>query len=249
MNRSSRNALAGTFALAVVLGGVAPATAAASPVDSRSAHDHVAQAKKGEHAKNDKQAKTDRKLGNAQRKLSREAARKDAFLARAATRNAVSRLDDAVEAPLRANIEADRVLLQGLAISVAAAGSEELKQLATELRGLRPERYNTIINQLRRATRLQAGLIAEEPPVEEPPVEGPATNDSAEAAAALEALVAKLVTFTAATPRAELRAAQRELSAIEKLLDTDEDVPVAEEPVEEEPVEEEPVEEEPATTP
>ncbi len=126
---------------------------------------------------------------------------------------------------MRANVAADRALLDGYkAVAASAATLDDLKDVAKQVRSVRPEVYNTIVNQLAFAARKQAkvaenatalaGLGAEESAADV--AAATAANDAA--AAALTSAVAKYVTFTATTSRADLNAAKKELSEAGRLL-------------------------------
>ena len=118
-----------------------------------------------------------------------------------------------------------------------------------------------MVNQARQVARLQAAVAANAAELAAAPdADATLVETNAAAVVLLDALVAELVTFDASTTRAELRAAQRDLSAAWKMVGAVEDaleveetepetepetVPETEEPVEEAPVTEEPVEEAP----
>ena len=190
MNRISRNAVAAALTAAVALGVTAPAATAAPKHTHAKAHHHV--------------TKADRALTPAQRRLSKEAARKDAYLGRLAKAPKVARLADDVEEAVLLSITGDRSDLQELRADVAGKKGEDLKALARDLRKIRPEVYNTIINQLRLATRMQT------------PAEGVAKADE------LAALIEKLECYDATVSRADLRAAQRVLSEVKAAIEDSE---------------------------
>lgn len=201
MTRMTRTAMAGALAAAVALGVSAPA-ATAAPKASHVKTDHRA-------AKAHKHDKVDRSLTAAQRRLAKQAARKDAYLGRLERSNKVERLEDTAEAAVLANIAEDRTQLGDLK---APAATSDVKELRTEIRGFRPEVYHTIINQLRLATRMQKNIAA-----------------SAEAATLtaqtdqLTALLALLATYDAETARADLRAAQKVLSSVQEAVESADD--------------------------
>ncbi|MGH3331779.1 MAG: hypothetical protein ACRDPJ_10825 [Nocardioidaceae bacterium] len=246
----SRNAVSAALAVVVAFGVTSPAIAAtnahAGSGHTRAGHakaHHVAKSHKGSAKevraarskaekpghKTDKadghQAKVDHRLANAQRKVTKEAVRKDGKLARVLRRDALSRLDASTADAVRANVAADRGLLDGYkAVAASAATLDGLKDVAKQVRSVRPEVYNTIVNQLAFAARKQAkvaenatalaGLGAEESAADV--AAATAANDAA--AAALTSAVAKYVTFTATTSRADLNAAKKELSEAGRLL-------------------------------
>ena len=277
MHRFTRNAAA-ALAAVVAFSVSAPAATAAPKTDhvkGSTAHGKAAKSTKSTKAsaKSAKAAKSDkgsRQLTAAQRKVTKEAARKDAYLARLLVSKGLARLDDAVETALRANIDADRTALASVVTAAATATGDDLQALARQLRGVRPEGYNTVVNQARQVARLQAAVAANAAELAAAPdADATLVETNAAAVVLLDALVAELVTFDASTTRAELRAAQRDLSAAWKMVGAVEDaleveetepetepetvpetepetVPETEEPVEEAPVEEGPVTEEPA---
>lgn len=199
MNRITRNAAAAAMAAAVALGATVPAASAATKAPHARAHHHVA---KPHHvAKAHKGAKADHSLTAAQRRLSREAARKEAYLGRLAKSAKVNRLADAVKSPLVENITGDSSDLDALKAEVAGKSGADLKDLAASIRKFRPEVYNTIINQLRLATRMQsaAGALPQ--------------------ATSLDGLISTLGTYDATVSRADLRAAQRELTKIQAAVE------------------------------
>ena len=196
MNRISRNAVAAALTAAVALGVTAPAATAAPKHAHAKAHHHVTKAHK--------HTKADRALTPAQRRLSKEAARKDAYLGRLAKAAKVARLADDVEEAVVLSITGDRSDLQELRADVAGKKGEDLKALARDLRKIRPEVYNTIINQLRLATRMQT------------PAAAVAKADE------LAALIEKLECYDATVSRADLRAAQRVLSEVKAAIEESE---------------------------
>ena len=193
MNRMTRTAMAGALAAAVTLGAAAPA-AVAKPKASHVKVDKAAKAHK----------KSDRSFTATERRLAKEAARKDAYLGRLARSNKVERLEDTVESAVLENIAEDRAQLGELK---AQAATTDVKELKAELRGFRPEVYHTIVNQLRLSTRLQKA-IAE------------MTDAGALSAESdgLTALVGLLSTYDAETARADLRAAQKVLSSVKEAV-------------------------------
>lgn len=197
MNRLSRAAAAGALASAVALGVTVPADAAPK------AGNHKVHTTRADAATKNQSGKLEQQVNRFERKLAGEVARKDRFLARLLERDGVELLEDTVETALRANVESDRARLAELRTAMTAAGTlDELRTSAGELRGFRPERYNVVLNQMRQAGRL---LLEAE--------------GDAETTAALDALVAELMAFTARTSRGDLRAAQAVLSAVDAALD------------------------------
>jgi hypothetical protein len=211
MNRITRAAIVGALASAVALGVTGPADAASG---GKSGHHKVHAAKstkagkaekggKSATAKAAKAAKAEQQLTRAKRKLTGEITRKNRFLGHLLERHGVARLDDVMEAALRANVEGDRATLGVLRIAVnEAATREELQELAADARGVRPERYNTIVSQLRKAGELLA-----------------VADGNAAATSALDAVRAELMTYTARTSRADLQAAQQALAAVAGMLE------------------------------
>ncbi len=205
MNRTTRAALAGALTAAVAFGAAAPA-AVAAPKPAHVKAEHKA-------GKAHKHVKAER-LSAAERRLAKEATRKDAKLGRIAKAKKVERLDDAVEASVLENIDGDRAQLSEAKANLATG---DLKELKADVRAIRPEVYNTIVNQLRLATRLQKDVAA---------MDG--TDSSTAAAEALAKLLGSLITFDAETERAELRAAQRVLSSVKNVLEEAEEAEEAE---------------------
>jgi len=199
MNRMTRAAMAGALAVTLSLGAAAPAVAAPKAAHAKVAHKHG------------KAAKAER-LTPAERRLAKQVARKSAYLGRLAKANKVKRLDDVLEVAVVKNIDRDREQLGELKAEV---GDVRGKVVRRELRSFRPEAYHTIINQLRRANRLERALA-------EVDAAGAATQ-----AETLAGLVELLKTYDAETRRADLRAAQRVLSeamgALDQLEDADEE--------------------------
>jgi len=191
MNRMTRAAMAGALAVTLSLGAAAPAVAAPKAAHTTVAHKHG------------KAAKAER-LTPAERRLAKQVARKSAYLGRLAKANKVERLDDLVEAAVVKNIERDREQLGELKADV---GDVKGKVVRRDLRTFRPEAYHTIINQLRRAKGLEKALAH---------VSAAGTETQADT---LEGLVELLMTYDAETKRAELRAAQRVLSAVTGALE------------------------------
>lgn len=193
MNRTSRNAVAAALTAVVAFGMTAPEATAAPKHAHAKAHHQVTKAHKG--------AKADRTLTPAQRRLTRVVARKDAYLGRLVKSPKVVRLADGVEEAVVASITGDCDDLDAIKAGVAGAKGEDLKALARDLRKIRPEVYNTIINQLRLATRMQtaaAGLTV---------------------AGDLDTLIQTLEGYDATVSRADLRAAQRVLSKVKTAID------------------------------
>ncbi|HEX6514410.1 MAG TPA: hypothetical protein VF049_02465 [Nocardioidaceae bacterium] len=206
----SRHATAAALAVAVSLGAGAPVAMAAP----HGGHAGLAHAKahhvKGEHGK------SNAKLSRAQRKLAHQVARKDHFLARLLDRGALSRLDDTVEGVVRTNIEGDRTDLAALADLVTASTGEDLGALGDQVRAVRPEVYNSIISQLRQATRLQSALDASAP--------APADGTDATAvdpATSLTEVVAELEGLDATATRSQLRETRHTLAQVADAVDGD----------------------------
>ncbi|MFZ5849133.1 MAG: hypothetical protein ACOYX5_17325 [Actinomycetota bacterium] len=213
--------------------------------------------------------KADRRLAQLQRRLTKDAVKKERFLKRLVASKKVTRLPAAQQASvISSNISADLSELADLKAAIAAG--DDLGAVAADLRSLRPEVYNVILNQLRLAEKLRVELgavdepvadqpVAEEPVAEEPVAEEPVATVTAEDGStdgsqetdedladddvadepaedaddtedaetpvvdegSLDEVVAKLLTFNARTPRAELRATQRSLSQIKESLEAD----------------------------
>ena len=154
-------------------------------------------------ATKNKGGKLEQQVNRFERKLVGEVVRKDRFLARLLERDGVELLEDTVETALRANVEADRARLAELRTAITAARTlDGLRTPASELRALRPERYNVVLNQMRQAGRLLLESVGD-----------------AETSAALDALVAELMASTASTTRADLRTAQAVLTSVDAALD------------------------------
>lgn len=200
MNRITRNALAGALAAAVALGAAAPAAVAAPKAGHTKTHKHA------------KAAKADR-LSAAERKLAKLAGAKSRYLVRLSDSRKVTRLEDTVEQAVQLNIADDVSRLQGMK---DAAASTDVKTLSRSLRAIRPEVYNTIVNDLRLAAVLRAALT------------DMVAKDSTLATqldplvAELDTLIATLSGYDASTSRADLRTAKRQLSGIAETVEGDE---------------------------
>jgi hypothetical protein len=232
MNRISRAAVATAMAAAVALGASAPAAVAGPPEHAKGAH---AKASKAEKAKGPKAAKADRMSALLERKLDRQITRKSAFLTRIAESDRLASLEETYATLVGANIAADLVHLEELRTQVSddAATFEVVRGLSVDVRAVRPQVYNQVISQIRRATAMQA-LAGEVP----------------EAEALLTGALDSLSTFTAITPRNALRDVHSLLAQAAALLEavevpeesdvpetgTDESAPVVPEP----PVEQDP---------
>jgi hypothetical protein len=201
----TRGAVAAALAATVALGASAPAAVAGPKADHAKATHKTVKATKADKAK---AAKVDRTLTPAERRTLRQAKRKQAYLDRLLGSNKLDRLGGTAEDAVRKNIEDDITELAAF-ITPAAPVESETSADSVDVRSYRPEVYHTIINQLRLATRLQAaGDALPEGTV----TEVPAVN-------ALGTLVGDLMTFDADTTRAELRAAQRTLSAAQAAIE------------------------------
>ncbi|HSE09265.1 MAG TPA: hypothetical protein VLB29_11425 [Nocardioidaceae bacterium] len=201
MNRLIRGSVAAALAASVALG-VASAPAAAAPKAAHVKAEHkAAKAGKAKAAKADRakagkvSARKQARLTKAERRLTRHAKRKHAYLGRLLDARKLERLEDTVEAAVRTNIEGDIAELAGLIEGIApAAGEDQTKPV--DVRAYRPEVYHAVINQLRMATRLTDRAA------------------SAEQAGALVDLVTTLSGFDAETKRAQLRASKRMLISV-----------------------------------
>ena len=192
MNPMTRTAVAGAIAAAVSLGAAAPAAFAAP----HSAHVKVDHKSTKAHSP----VKGAKALTAAQRVVVKQAALKSAYLGRLAGSTKVTSLEDTAESAVVANIAGDQAELSGVATTLAAGTG--VKDMRAQLRAYRPEVYNTIINDLRIATTLQAAVT------------DPAQAD------ALAALVTTLESYDATTSRADLNTLKQALEAIEDSLTT-----------------------------
>lgn len=213
MNRMTRNVAAAALAAAVALGASAPA-AVAGP---KSGEAKAAQ-KAGGRSDQAKEAKADRAASQLQRKVTKEATRKVAYLDRLAESSKVQGLVDAEVVAL--NIADDIAALEA-EVAAVAAGSD-VRAAAETVRSYRPENYHRIVSLLRLATELEATLATM-------PVALP------EQAAALTELIEALLTFDATTSRAQLKEGQQVVAAVKEALESAETP--AETPAEETPVE------------
>jgi hypothetical protein len=215
MNRMTRRAVATALAVVVGLG--------VSAVPAQAAGDHAhARAGHGKALKHRVKAdRLERRLDRMERRLTRKVAIKDRFLARVSERRILDRLDVEAAEALRSTIGADRALLQDhLATATSATSLGDARAAAREIRRVRPERYNTILNQHRAAARLQARLAAQAEAVAELQAAS-ATLDltgieelHATAVAELEVVLERLMTFGATTSRPDLRAGKRDLMSV-----------------------------------
>jgi hypothetical protein len=212
MNRISRAAVATAMAATVALGASAPAAVAGPPEHAKGAHAKAAKAKadKGVTAQSDK---AERRAAQVERKLDRQIARKSAFLTRVERSNKLTSLEDAYGLLVRGNVTGDVTDLEGISARVDAATTlGELRVLATDVRAVRPAVYHTIINQVRRATAMQA-----------------VAADAADVLALLDPALDALSAFDATTPRSDLRAVQQTLAAAADLLEAVEEDELSEE--------------------
>ena len=134
------------------------------------------------------------------------------YLAQLLMSQGLARLDDAVETALRANIDADRTALASVVTAAATATGDGLQALASRLRGVRPEGYNTVVNQARQVARLQAAVAASaaEPPLPRTPSD--AGRDQRRRGGPARRVGRRAGDVRRSTTRAELLAAQRDLS-------------------------------------
>ena len=210
MNRISRAAVATAMAATVALGASAPAAVAGPPEHAKGAHAKAAKADKGANAKSDK---AERRAAQLERKLDRQIARKSAFLTRVNKSNKLANLEEPYGLLVAANVAGDLTDLGGLSTEVDAATTlDELSPLAADVRAVRPEVYHTIINQVRRATAMQA-----------------VAADDADVLALLGPALDALSAFDATTPRSDLRAVQQTLAAAADLLEAVEEDELSEE--------------------
>ena len=198
--KMSTRALVAAVSATIAFGFATPQVWAAP----HSGHGHAAHATahgKGSHGA--KAAGTDHKLTNAQKKIAREAARKDRALERSVTDRRLSHLSAETADAVRANVAEDRTSLAALATGAAAATTaEDLSATATLVHAVRPEGYRIVVNRLGRAARLQAKIDAADPAV-----------DTAAAQALVDSAVTKALAYRASDPRAALRAIQSDLNA------------------------------------
>ena len=229
MKHTARRALVGAMTLAVALCVSAP-TAEAAPHahKTHAAKTHVTKAGASHGGKAGASAKADRQLRQAQRRLAVETRRKDRYLGRLLDRRPLARLDDTVEQPVRDSITAEKGGLDTLLEDLAGVTDlSALRGIASDVRQMRPERYNTVVNQLHLATALRDAVTADTSTDPVAVAGNQATLD------ALDALIAQLVTYDSTTARADLRAAQRQLSALEQdVEDEAADDEAAEDPAE-----------------
>ena len=240
MRRTTRTATA-VLAAALAFGAASPAASAAGRPDHAKAG-HV-KAEKGEKGgkpeKADKADKADKEL----RQLLRDIARTDAKLVKVARESRTARIGDHA-ATVLANVAADRSALEALAAAVQASDSTaDVRAVRKELKDVRPQNYNKVVNDLRDALRLAAAITEARAAVEGDAAAPASELDAAQAA--LDAAVAKALLVNASSDKEELRAVKTDLQAahealevVRDYLDLSEEEPVEEEPVEEEPVDE-----------
>ena len=227
MRSTTRNA-AGALAVALALGAGSP-VAAAGPSGTKPGHVQVL---KGDQAVKGLEA------SQSLRQVLRDIARTDARLVRTVRASRTAQIGDHA-ASVIANVTADRDALAGLVLAVQAADSApDLRAVRKDLKGVRPQSYTRVINNLRSAVRL-ADAIAEARTAVEGDPEAPVA-ELATAQAAVEAAVSKALLVTASSDKDELRAVQSDLQAahdalavVRGYLDAAEQEPVVEEPVEE----------------
>jgi hypothetical protein len=211
----TRNAVVGAIAAVVALGTAAPAAVAAPKAAHAKVHHRSAKAHaKAHHTKAHESSrahahvrgtKADR-ISGAERRLAQQVRVKTRYLGRLADSRKVQRLDDSVQQAVELNIADDLAQLNDLK---AAAGTTDAKTLWTEVRSIRPEVYQTIVNELRLATSLKAALAA--------------TTDADPALVTqVDSVIEALTGYDANTTRAELRAAMQVISSVADTLDADE---------------------------
>lgn len=235
--RTTTRTAAAVLAAAVTFGAGAPVATAAGHADhAKPGHVKVT---KGDHGK---------KGDQALRQLLRDIAKTDAKLVKVVRESRTARIGEHAVA-LRDNVTADRAALTELAAAVQAAdNTRDLRQVRKELKDVRPQNYDQVVNDLRHALKLAAEIAeartaaAGDP---EPPV---AELDAAQAA--VEAAVAKALLVTASSGKAELRAVKADLRAAHQALDgTDDSDETEDETEDEDELEEEPVVDEPVEDP
>jgi len=200
VNRLSRALLAAATVTAVSLTGASVETALAKPHASHGGQAaHAAGHGKAGVAKSDA------------RKVLRDIARVTAKLDRAVRPARIDGLDEGLavgtQDALLANVEADKAGLATLATTVSTAGdTTDLRQARRDLRDLREENYVLVVNVLRHAAHVKE-----------------AAADDAEALALVDSAVAKALLVTAASTKADVKAARADLVAAQALLDDDAD--------------------------
>lgn len=249
MRRTTRTA-AGALALAVALGAASPTTALAAGHD-RAGHVKVDRAEK---SKADKSKADKSKQAKELRQLQRDIAKTDARLVKVARESRTAPIGEHA-ATVLANVAADRAALVELAGAVEAADSAvDLRAARKELRNVRAQNYNKVVNDLRHALELAGEISAASALLSADPAAPVA--ELAAAQLALDSAIAKALLVTASSDKDELRAVKADLEAahaafeivaayLEPVEEPVDEEPLEEEPVEEEPVENEPIEEEP----
>jgi hypothetical protein len=205
--RTTTRTAAAALAAVVTFGAGAPVATAAGHADNdRPAHVKVA---KGDHGK---------KADQALRQLLRDIAKTDAKLVKVVRETRTARIGEHAVA-VRANVDTDRAALTDLAAAVQAAdNTRDLREVRKELKDVRWQNYNKVINDLRHAVKL-AAEIAEARAAAEGDLEAPVAELDA-AQAAVEAAVAKALLITASSDKSELRAVKAELQAAHEALDS-----------------------------
>lgn len=228
MKRSTLTTLAATVLAASVSFGVVAPAASAAP--------HAGADKSGTHAK--AQNKDDKRLLNEQRKVTREAARKNVALSRVEKHRTLGALEDSVADGVRANITADKTALARQATAASSATNlTGVRAVGRQVRAVRPGVYVIVVSDLRRADRFEAKIAEKSVVIAElaaqadaKELEGydvtdvrtalqAATAANDEAATAVSSGVAQAVTLTATSPRADLLAVKHSLGSAGELLD------------------------------
>lgn len=236
--RTTTRTAAAVLAAAVTFGAGAPVATAAGHADhAKPGHVKVT---KGDHGK---------KGDQALRQLLRDINKTDAKLVKVIRESRTARIGEHADA-VRANVATDRAALTELSAAVQAAdNTRDLRQVRRELKDVRPQNYNQVVNDLRHALKLAAEIAAARTAAASDPAAPVVDLDVAQAA--VEAAVAKALLVTASSDKAELRAVKADLRAAHEALDGDDDSDETEDEVEleDEPTEEEPVEDEPVVDP
>jgi hypothetical protein len=197
VNRLSRALVAATTVTAVCLVGASVEAAVAKP---HASHGGGQAAHAGGHGKADV-AKSD--VRKALRDIDRVTRRLD----QAVRASRIDGLAQETQDALLANVEADKVVLTGLAATASAADdTTDLSQVRRDVRALRVENYVLVVNVLRQAART-----------------GEAADGNAEAAALVASAVEKALAVTAKSTKADVKAARADLVAAKALLDDDTD--------------------------
>lgn len=197
MSRTTRALAAATAAAALALTVTGPA-AVAAPAGHAVSADAKPASKQAKPVKG-------KSATVGQRQVLRDLDRAMRALDRAVKSSRIAPLSETTQAGLLANVETEKTGLVALRDALVAADSTaDVRQVRTDLRGLRIANYVVAVNQLRRAEALVDVAAAD-----------------VEAAALVASAITKALTVTAAADKSLLADVRADLNAARALLGTD----------------------------